>query len=544
MTGKNDDGVKGRTPEEQQIFQKFYQRRVDESGAGGSDKDELRVAREVLEATTADGLTPTADGGVSYVRRKGADWSDPDVMNAARSEIEGSEGSGGSVKSGGGGNREMLQGVLIMVAVLLGGGYWFFFSGDSPEEAVAVDVTEEATEEATRARFSGEATPTPLATLEAELLADIVDSSGVKTGLVVPRTMEIKGVSFVVQPVQITSGDWELPLEERAVSWVYGTVINYVIGIEATAANKSLLASLTAGDEFLVRMSTGDVYRFAYADAVRVSPQASEIFRQNRPGVTLVLLGDTESDSRVVIRANYLPESDFGFTEQLPEVQAELGERVALNGSIYVTAIEAELLFEADPPPGYVWQAVQYQVENLGEVEVSTDAFKNNIEAEGISYPVVAVPHALNPTPAIPPVLAPGQVFSTTAIYAIPETALTQSKLAWEFVPGPAGLKARVLLPVYPGLAEPAVQLLAAALVEGKLQLSVEVATGLRSVEMNVADFVLTGGQIDQQDGNGNLFPWQVQPGETSTFALYLHPDEVSGIMQIVILKHGFEIEY
>ena len=55
-----------------------------------------------------------------------------------------------------------------------------------------------------------------------------------------------------------------------------------------------------------------------------------------------------------------------------------------------------------------------------------------------MSYPLIAVPHELNPEPAIPETLPAGQVFSTTAVYAVPETALPQG-LAWEFSPGPAG---------------------------------------------------------------------------------------------------------
>jgi hypothetical protein len=370
-----------------------------------------------------------------------------------------------------------------------------------------------------------------------------VDSSGVKTGLVVPRTLEINGVSFIVQPIQITAGDWQLPLEERAVSWVYGTVINYVIGIEATEDNKNLLASLEPGDELLVRMSTGDVYRFAYADAVRVAPQASEIFRQNRPGVTLVLLGDMAQETRVVIRANYLPESDFGFTEQLPEIQAALGERVALEGSIYVTCLEARLLPDAEAPPGYLWQAVQYQVENQGGEEVATGPFKNQIESEGVSYPIIAVPHEMNPTPDMPPTLKPGQVFSTTAIYAIPETALTNG-VAWEFMPGPSGVKARVPLPAYTGAMAPAVQIPGAVLTDdGALQVSVEVQAGLREVVLNAEDFSLKGARLNLEPDTHH-FPWQVSPGDTGTFTLRLLPDEGARVVQVIVLEQGFELAY
>lgn len=523
------------TPEEQNIFDTFYQRRVDEARAGGSDEEELEVALDILAAVVNDGLTPTADGGVSYVRRGAMDWTDPATMMAAQSAVSGKNGRSPGKQ---GGKNEMLQGILLMFLALGVGGYFLFFSGDTGEDdPMATEMATAATAE--EAEAVNGLTPTPLPTLESELLADIVDSSGVRTELVVPRTLEVKGVSFVVQPVQIRAGDWAIPFEERAVSWVYGTVINYVMGIEATGSNKKLLASLGAGDELLLRMSTGQIYRFAYADAVRVAPQASEIFRQNRPGLTLVLLSDTEQETRVVVRANYIPESELGLTEPYQEIKASLGKTVMLDDSVRVTCLGSRVLTNTGAPPGYIYQAVTYQVENLKDLPLASGPFKNHIEVDGMTYPIVSVPHEINPEPAMPEMLEAGQAFSTTAIYAVPETALPKG-LAWEFSPGPSGMKARVLLPPYSGRLTPVVEVKEAGLDEGELVVTVVISSALRSIEVTAADLQVKGGALSPV---GNHFPWRIEGGSAGEFNLLLSPAG-DGRTIVTFLDQGFELTY
>ncbi len=516
------------TPEERRVFDKFYQKRVDEARAGGSDIEELEVAQDILTAVVNDGLTPAADGSVSYVRRGAADWTDERMVSAAMDD----RSSGSPIKSKG--KNEMLQGILLMVVALIAGGYFLLPGGDSaPEEAEAI-VTLEATEEA----VDISATITPIPTLEAELLADIVDG-GVKTELVVPRTLEIEGVSFVVQPIKIEAGDWLPPDEERVVSWVYGTVINYIMGVESTEANKNLLASLEAGDELLLRMSTGSVYRFAYADVVRVAPQASEIFRQNRPGLTLVLLSDAESETRIVIRANFIPESEFGLAEQLPEIQVGLGEAVMLDNSVRVMCIGGGVLPSTDAPPGYIYQAVEYQVENLGDLPLAARDFKHHIEAAGMTYPIVQVPHETNPFPELPEILEAGQVISTTAIYAVPESIVAAEALAWEFSPGPSGMKARVLLPSYQQMG-PTVVVKTADISEQELVVTFVIEADLRDVELTAGDIQVDGGVLNPA---ANSFPWQVQAGEGGEFVLSLEPSG-TGITTVAFLQQGFELTY
>lgn len=271
------------TPEERKTFQSFYDRRIRESATTPDHAGELRAAKDLLRAVIDEGVTPLGDGSVSYVRRGSVDWADPITAAAAQAAADGSgQGLAAGRRSAGRG-REVVQGVTMVLGALLFVMVWWLSSGGvdpAQTEVAPAVITPPLT-------IDLGASPTPLPTLEAELLADIVDSSGVRTGLVVPRTLEISGVTFVVQPVQIDSGGWTLPYEERAASWVYGTVVNYVMGIAASEANKALLAELRPGDELLLRTSTGPPFficRYGLGRAARLGSVPAKPARPD-PGI-------------------------------------------------------------------------------------------------------------------------------------------------------------------------------------------------------------------------------------------------------------------
>jgi hypothetical protein len=529
------------TNEDIQLFDEFYQRRLAEAGGARDDFEELAVARDISQAVVSDGLTPTPDGGVSYVRRQGAmDWTDPATVQAAAQVSGNGRGRARMAATGrkaSANPKDMLTGVAMIVVALAA---VLYFIGPKVMGKGKTKVT--ATPETTVVVEAADATPTPLPTLESELLADIVDASGVKTDLVVPRTLEIKGVSFVVQPVKIQAGDWPLPDDERAVSWVYGTVVNYVLGLEATPDNKALLASLRAGDELLLRMSTGPAYRFAFADAVRVAPQASEVFRQTRPGLTLALLGEAEQASRVVIRAVYIPDSELAEGGIGPLAQrVEAGRPVTLDEALRLTFLGATPFVTAATPPGYVYLAVDHVVENvLSSEALPTTVFVHQVmDGNGLAYPsaspVGGVPDRYRPLPAE---VEAGQVMTTTAVYAVPEDALSEG-LAWRFAPSPSGTMVQAQIPPYAGLLEPQVASREAMrLPDGSLAVTFNLsASGLRDVQVTADDVQVQGGILKWED---NRFPWQVPAGASSDFRLSLIPDEQ--VVTIALLGQGFEV--
>jgi hypothetical protein len=357
--------------------------------------------------------------------------------------------------------------------------------------------------------------------------------------LVVPRTLEIKGVSFIVQPVKVGVGDWPLPEAERAVSWVHGTVINYVMGLEGTPANEELLASLQPGNQLLLRMSTGVVYRFIYADTVRVPPQAAEIFWQNRPGLTLVLLDDP-AETRVVIRALYVPELDLDAQDETPLKRVTPGQRLVLDDRLRLTYLGSDLVPAPETLQGYAYLGVNYVVEPVGsEGPLLTAAFMHHIEAEGLTYPMVSADEAA-PYPALPERLLPRQPVTTSLVYAVPLSVLRQ-ELTWEFAADPAeGETVQAIIPPYEGLLAPAVAVKQVEMDNGVFILTLEVTAALHNITLHSSDLRIQGGALSPV---GNYFPWRVPAGEQEEFMLLLTPDG-SGQVTLMLLEQGIEVTY
>jgi hypothetical protein len=163
----------------------------------------------------------------------------------------------------------------------------------------------------------GEETPSPVFTPMAlpTGLDDIVTSTGVRVPLVVPRTLEVTGAftttTFLVMPVDVEVADWPCPDQGQVVAcWVYGTVVNYLIGVPDEPSTRSLMSRLQPGDKLYLRLSTERTLPFT-VDWVREVPrQQVEVLRQNHFGLTLVLLHG-EGDTRLVARASYVAEEDM-----------------------------------------------------------------------------------------------------------------------------------------------------------------------------------------------------------------------------------------
>ena len=534
------------TAEDLKLFEDFYQRRLAEAGGARDLHDELAVARDILLSVVNNGLTPQADGSTSFVRRQGAlDWSDPATVQAAAQVSPPSGGgrkprlgAGPAAAGGKGGAKDMLLGVGMLVGAIAIAIFFFgskLSGGNAAKPKVTITPSAAAVE-------SADATATPLPTLEAELLASIVDASGVKTGLVAPRTLEIKGVSFVVQPVKIAAGDWPPPDDERAASWVFGTVVNYVMGLESTPDNKALLASLKAGDEMLLRMSTGPAYRFAFADVVRVAPQASEVFRQTRPGLTLALLNETSDSSRIVVRAVYLPDSELSGGAAPAAQTIETGQPVTLDGALRLFYLGAAPFTTPRTPPGRVYLAVDYAVENVlpsGEMLMTTSFVHQAVDADGLAYPFSA-PADGSPTryPSLPAQLETGQVVTTTAVYAVPEATL-QTGLTWRFAPSPSGTLVQARVAPYSGPLQPQVAVRGAKrLPDGSLAVTLSLsAPALRDVQISAGDVLVQGGDL----GTSNAFPWHVAAGGSADFTLTLVPKDQSPVT-VALLGQGFEL--
>ena len=123
---------------------------------------------------------------------------------------------------------------------------------------------------------------------------------------VYPETLEIDGVPFRVYPTAMDAGRWSYQNAQGTASWIGGTVINWSFGMPALDTNMALFQRLGQSrdgeKEALLRMSGGVVRHFRLQKPVQIDRQQIEVFMQNKPGLTVVLLGDEQGAKRWLIQ--------------------------------------------------------------------------------------------------------------------------------------------------------------------------------------------------------------------------------------------------
>lgn len=198
---------------------------------------------------------------------------------------------------------------------------------------------------------------------DVHLPADInalVTSGDVRVPLVVPRTLEVRpsgaltSTTFVVVPVEVEEADWPCPARKfkgrPAACWVFGSVVNYLIGVPHDGGRAdALFEALAAGGGLWLRMSTEQVFRFTVApeDVRQIERHRTEVLAQDHFGLTLVGLGG-EGPSRPVVVASYVPEEVEGVAARAAEAHPEveravpLGAPIRLSEGVHVVPVRHE----------------------------------------------------------------------------------------------------------------------------------------------------------------------------------------------------------
>jgi hypothetical protein len=362
-----------------------------------------------------------------------------------------------------------------------------------------------------------------------------------------PVSMTIKGVLFNIEPVNVSDGRWQLARAGAdSAEWIYGTVVNYVVGVYPTDETTALADDLAEGDPIGLKMSNGAQFNFRMSGRQRVPADAvSNLFQQSRPGITIVLLGEGGAD-RLVITGLYDAEQEpqtvgeAGLTSVGTPVQIGVWRVTVLSGRLVTNG--------AGENPQQAFYFVDFTVEYLGADPISADTFDlkliDGVRAEYIIDREVSSRGAYNPPGGL---IAPRNPTSFTAGYKV-SASIPGPSLTWVFKPTPdADPPARFEVPIVKPTSTPeprtqiaVVNCCTAILNEDQTQIILSGGVG------NPTQQTVTISQVDiSLNTPDNVFsdlrtaepplPWVIEPSTTMAFRLeFTRPPGFTAVFRIV----------
>ena len=244
----------------------------------------------------------------------------------------------------------------------------------------------------------------------------VVQESGAPILTVLPNQLNVAGTIYPVVPVMPDQGRWPLPHEQRSIAvWLYGTVINYVVGLPYASTTESVLAGLTSADRIMLTLDNGSVLAFGTPQIQRIDSGDLSPMAQDKPGLTVMML-ESEQATRLIVKARYLPEeSIFSQDQRVDGLKIEILETRVVDGD------DAALYF-----------IVEYQVTNESNTEMDATFFDMVLEDNGGQrYTLDPTATALGQYGALARVVAPDETATGSAGYAIPRTM--SSPVTWIF---------------------------------------------------------------------------------------------------------------
>jgi len=398
-------------------------------------------------------------------------------------------------------------------------------------------------------------TPTPtIATspLPRPSCETIVSSGDVETVVPLPVSLTVGSESFSIVPVVSEPGNWIYPADYAgAAAWTCGTVVNYVVGLEPTPENESVLVNLRPGDEIKMALSNGTVLFFRFVEQRETAANEAGIFEQTRPRLTLIL--EQQDGTWQTGTADYVSETEP--VQPSTGTPAQPGEPMRV-GDAQVTVMRGHAeRGEAGLLPGTMYYLVEFSVENAGTTSLDSSAFAMQLQ-DGIGnwYLLSAEASTAGEYGPLDSEIAPGATAQGTAGYVVPET-LAGPTLIWTFNPRPGSeLRASVSIPHETGGEDegPAVEGQAeVTITDAFLSTSGDVLfiegevlnLGMGPLTVELSDVSLTSSA-----GIGNLrvaappWPWTVQPNQTQVIELQYERPDASTVL-LTLLGYSFEIQ-
>jgi len=385
--------------------------------------------------------------------------------------------------------------------------------------------------------------PLPLPSCET-----IISSGDVEMAVPLPLSITIGGESFPVVAVVSEREGWTYPSDyPGSAAWVCGTVVNYVVGLEPTPENESLLANLRSGDEIRMRLSNGATLLFRFVEQREAMADEADVFRQVQPRLTLIL--EKGEGTWQIALADYVAETE---PVQPPSgTLAQVGQPMRVHDA-QVTVLKGYVeRGGTDLLPGTMYYVVEFSVTNVGATPLKADSFAMQLQ-DGVGNWYVLSPEASAAGEHGPlgGEVAPGATAQGSAGYLMPET-LAGPELVWIFSPQPGSeLRASVSIP-YEGEAGPTSGARAEVsvtdiflnsagdllVIEGEVK---NAGDGPLTVELEDINLTSSAGMSALRSAAPPL-PWTIQPGQTQIVEFqYERPGASTALLSL--LGYSFEI--
>ena len=379
---------------------------------------------------------------------------------------------------------------------------------------------------------SNEATPTAvfttsLTTNQSVLDIAIAGSEPLTLTMDAPANLELGAQRFTVraQTVDQEQPNWLVSDDSAPALWASGTIINYVIGLPATDENLALLENLDPGTRLAFTAQDGQTYEFVMTRRDWSVQPLPEILAQNRPGLTIMWLGQDGNGATLIVRGEYVLDEEEA-SRATEVVTAQLGEPAQLGNARLTVTGATHVTDQPSIPAGFAFYLVDFTMENVGQTPIDTGLWRFVlIDDFGTQYSLNTQVSTLGTNPALAGSVPAGSQVRATAGYQIPAN-LNSRLLRWivSRVDGPGEIE--IQIPFRSGGDDTSSQitLQQASLTPDNTGLIVQ------GQIFNQGDQPLTITEANvrlESEGTSYFilstspaFPWTVPPGQTTQFLL------------------------
>ena len=434
-------------------------------------------------------------------------------------------------------------GGLILVCLFA---YLILFDGDTPDPESIVPQA---------------ATPTPFLanapnTFNDEVvLVQVGDSPALSLTIDSPSRLQIGTREFAVSRQSVgETGIWSPQVgDETTAVWVHGTVVNYVLAIRDTTANRELVQNLVRDSKMTILTKEGESRPFVFSSREVLSIADRDIFAQTSPGITIVLVGlGGESTERLVVRGS------FDFDQVAGSIAPDSSGPTGVQWGEWAQIGDAQIAVSLiDPRPqaggSFTNYLLDYRVENTANTPLDTTQFEFIlVDDAGNSYAMNPTTSTLGNRPPLAPVLPAATSADATVGYQIP-AGLEGGQLRWLIRQVQTGEQIEVRLFDDNAAAQEAAD--AQTMVIGLIGADVSEDGGSLALQGQITNLGQQTLVVEQSDlsfeslgavylivSSNPPFPWSIDPGQTMPYLVVVQRPFNGDEALFTVLHQSFEL--